>query len=409
MDDRITKVVDYAREHVPFYETFKQMDFEHLPIIKKQMVLNNPGDFQSGEYQLFPLAENVNIRRTSGSTGQYLKIPWDIYNSTKALIEVWILRRRYYNILPQDPYCFFYTTNYAGDHLVEEKDTARSFTGKGLGFSKNALNKERIREIFDQILEFDPKWMTLQPSIAILLSQRIIEDHLPPVKSLTYMELSGEVLTAEMKTYIQAAFHCQIANQYGCNEADSIALECPYGHMHLITSNVYIEIMKEDKPQDIGEKGNICVTCLNNYAMPFIRYDTGDAGRIRNDIVCECGNPNPVLELTKGRDNDFVLDSSGFRIPAYIFYRPIEYINEKIGNIILQYQVIQNAIDDFSVKMVIPDTYAGWKDELGHIFKTQLKQPSLENSNFAFEFSHNLFPDPKTGKLAFFKSYVKEV
>ena len=58
-------------------------------------------------------------------------------------------------------------------------------------------------------------------------------------------ELNSERFTGETKWKIKDFFQCPAASQYGCYEANSIAYECPCGNLHVMTDNVYVEVLDE--------------------------------------------------------------------------------------------------------------------------------------------------------------------
>ena len=75
-------------------------------------------------------------------------------------------------------------------------------------------------------------------------------------------------------------------------------------------ANYFIEILKEnDEPAEEGELGRIVVTDLYNYAMPMIRYDTGDVGSLKYMEIN--GVKKKVITNFTGRKIDMVYDVSG--------------------------------------------------------------------------------------------------
>lgn len=70
---------------------------------------------------------------------------------------------------------------------------------------------------------------------------------------------------------MEAFFNCKVASQYGCYEVNSIAYECPFHKLHVMTENVYVEIVEDNQ---------ICITSKHNRVMPFVRYKVGDRGRL---------------------------------------------------------------------------------------------------------------------------------
>jgi phenylacetate-CoA ligase len=81
---------------------------------------------------------------------------------------------------------------------------------------------------------------------------------------------------------------------YGLAELAAVAGPCSYGNMHINMDCGIIEVVK----------GDIIVTDIDNDVMPFIRYKTGDEGRIK-DSDCPCGSKFPILYDVEGRRTDY--------------------------------------------------------------------------------------------------------
>lgn len=413
ISEKLISIARYAYETVPFYrrlgEEFgidvSRLDnsgFECLPLIEKPMILGKESELLSDSYVDYSHSKNLIIRRTSGSSGHYLKVYWDMHDDIRSLIGLWYRRENLYGISPGDKYCYFYTTEYYRNKFVPPKDAEVSIDNRAIGFCKSNMNFQRIREIYKRMVEFNPKWLVMQPSVALLFSRVIAENGLPKIKDLAYIELTGEYLTDSVRNEIESAFQCMVSNQYGCNETNSIASECRNRKLHIHSASIYVEIIKDGKKVPYGDVGDIYLTSLENKAMPFIRYRIGDQGILHEAGSCGCGCRDMVLELKSGRECEMVTVSEQEEISSYIFLRAIEYINEKVGNIVRQFQIVQHDIGVFTVKMAVKASYFGWKDTIKDLFVQELSENSLCNAKWKFEFSTDLFPDDKTGKLAFF-------
>ncbi len=405
---RLNDIVHYAYTKVPLYmEVASSMDFEPckmdvtnewegLPLIKKNDMLLHRDACISIEHLPSLLRGSLMKVKTSGSTGKCLNVYWTLSDMRKSLMPLWMYRLRYYGVRPEDPHCYFYSSrNFGGEELEYEQ------FGNRLGFSKNGLNKEKLIRIIQKLHEFAPKWMMLQPSIAALLCQTIRENNLPRVTGLKYIELSSEILFDEIRREVEEVFHCKIGNQYGCFEANSIAYECNHGNMHCMGSNVLVEVLRDGVSVPEGEEGDIYITSLNNYAMPFIRYEIGDKGILHKGVKCACGNKEPILELTTGRNNDWILCSDGTKANPYIFVRAIENTNKLFEDAIIQFQIIQKNYDCFIVRIVLDEEGLD-EDGIIDCFCDNVIQPSLRGVEYFFEFSNALFPDDASGKLRYF-------
>ena len=59
---------------------------------------------------------------------------------------------------------------------------------------------------------------------------------------------------SKTRNLIQEVFNCTIANQYGCNEVNSIAYECECGNLHLMQDCTYTELFYNGKKALYGER-----------------------------------------------------------------------------------------------------------------------------------------------------------
>ncbi len=101
-----------------------------------------------------------------------------------------------------------------------------------------------------------------------------------------------------------------------------MAMECPFGHRHVIPAAGIVEILREDGlPCMPGEIGEIVATGLLNDAMPLIRYRLGDYAAWAEDQSCPCKNPHPVITKLEGRLDDYVITPTGRRIGRLAAFR----------------------------------------------------------------------------------------
>lgn len=409
MNDRLLKIVNNAYTTVPFYKKVAEnnnLDIEHcdigkqwneIPVIDKNMMLDIEKSIISSDYWELYFKEKIITTSTSGSTGKCFEIFWSTDDFKKSLLPLWVYRKRYYGISPEDKQCYFFTSRLSGKQELEVE-----YSSNKLGFGKCCLDHEKLKSIYAKMLEYQPKWMILQPSIALILSEFIRKNQLERIESLEYIELTGEMLFPDTREEIRNAFSVKICNQYGCNEANSIAYECPEGNLHCVANSVFVEILKNGKKVRNGLEGDIHITSLHNSIMPFIRYNIGDRGSIDYDTKCKCGNKNPILKLAAGRCNDWIYDEDGNRINTYVFLRAIENTNQELDYIIKQFQIIQNDYNEFTVKFVVKEDEC--ENNVASLFLENIIEPKLDNATYHFEFYDLLLPEEKNGKLLYFKS-----
>ncbi len=405
--EQINKILNHAHTTVPFYMNDKwkpvssYKEFRQIPLLEKSTVQNNPDAFKSNDHFHSAKMKDLIIHCTSGSTGKYLKVYWNIFETMRALSPLWMARKKNYNINPEDKYCYFYTTEFRGNRIQKEKEK-KGWNERILGFCKSNLDNEKIKDIIKQLNEFQPKWLLLQPCMAELLLDSIDRHGIKMTDSIQYIEFTGEFLNSDLITRVIDIFKCSVSNQYGSNETSTIAYSCEYGHLHIFSANNFVEVLSNGEPVNEDKVGDIYLTSLKNTAMPFIRYKIGDRGKLIISQKCLCGNKTSYVELTAARESDYILSENGEKINPYIFLRPVQMINEKAGRIIKQSQIIQNNINDFTVKLAINKSYWGWRETLKNEFQNNISQDSLSSALWDFKFYENLFPDAKSGKLKYF-------
>ena len=88
---------------------------------------------------------------------------------------------------------------------------------------------------------------------------------------------SAQALPDQSREIIEEAFGCKVFDKYGSREFSGIAYECNAheGH-HVVAESYIVEVLKDGRPALPGEIGEVVITDLNNFCMPFIRYRVGD-------------------------------------------------------------------------------------------------------------------------------------
>jgi len=181
------------------------------------------------------------------------------------------------------------------------------------------MSPDRMRDYLRQIEAFRPVSLFGYPSsLALLCEFGEREGIRVGVPSLKAVFVTGELCDDRQRRGIEAYFGVPVANGYGSREGGFVAheYECPHGSMHVTAESVVLEVVDEaGRPLPLGEPGELVVTHLDNYAMPFIRYRTGDMGRLLPDI-CSCGRGLPRMDVVAGRRTDHLVAADGARVHA---------------------------------------------------------------------------------------------
>ena len=396
MNKKLNEIIDYAYKYSPYYvQRGDKGKYKDIGILENEdydadrlLSVDKVAKYISGD-----LMQGF----TSGSSGRCKEILWDKAEYVASMSELWMLRKKYYGITPKDKLCYFYTL-VKEEYLNEDEEFVRE---NAIAFPKLNLTKERMIDIYYSMLDYKPKWLLLQPSIATLLCSVIREYDLPDIESIEYIEFTGEILSKSTRELTRSIFKCNIANQYGANELNSIAYECPCGNMHIMESNVYVESIESEKNSNMSE---LLITSLTNYTTPLIKYRIGDFGEI-SYVDCACGKRGKILTLMSGRSNDYIECEDGSQISPYVFIKAVDCINNGMKGVIKQYYIEQTGINHFIVKLYVDDeSYS--KEEMAYVFCEMLFEQRLANAEFVFDFQDDYIPMDSNGKFKCFRNVV---
>ncbi|MBX3665181.1 MAG: phenylacetate--CoA ligase family protein [Burkholderiales bacterium] len=204
----------------------------------------------------------------------------------------------------------------------------------------------------------EPDYLLTHGTNLHALAQRGIEldVRLPRLKQArTY----SETLRPDTRDLVRAAWGVEIADSYSSEELGYIALQCPlYGCYHVQAESLIVEVLDETgRPCAPGAIGQVVVSTLHNFAMPLLRYASGDYAEAGEP--CACGRGLPVLKRIVGRQRNMLRRPDGTsHWPSF----PMEAWRGAAS--VLQIQLVQDAIDHVEVRAVMSRDFAG--DEHAH-------------------------------------------
>ncbi|CAN5161764.1 phenylacetate--CoA ligase family protein [soil metagenome] len=161
----------------------------------------------------------------------------------------------------------------------------------------------------------------------------------------------GEHVSPQARAEIRDRFGVNPLDRYGTTEIGHIAGACPQsGRHHICAELALIEIVDEsDRPVAAGTPGRIVATSLYNYAMPFIRCDTGDIGMLAA-TPCPCGRTLPLFESILGRSRHIFRFIDGTSAFPHLESGEVErFVPHR------QFQVVQTALDRIEYRYVPVD------------------------------------------------------
>jgi phenylacetate-CoA ligase len=111
---------------------------------------------------------------------------------------------------------------------------------------------------------------------------------------------------------------------------------------------VILEVLRDGQTVGPGEEGEVVVTNLHAYAMPFIRYRLADMVT-RGSDQCSCGRPFSTIRAIQGRMVDTFLLPDGRSLHPY---RILEQLVTAGDTWIRQYQLLQDRPDRIVLQVV---------------------------------------------------------
>ncbi len=215
--------------------------------------------------------------------------------------------------------------------------------------------------------------------------------------------LSGsETLSASRRERIQQGFGVPVYDYYSTYEGGILAWECrDTGFYHIAEDHIVAETLSNGRLSERSdrEQGEIIITNLHNFCMPFVRYRLGDY-ITWGPCTCPCGAPFSTLRGIEGRWMDHFILPSGKRIHPMKIYTGLHEFKD-IG---LQVQFEQVTPDNIILRIVPSGRLTeGMLDDIRRTIIECLSEPVRVD----VEIVERIDPEP-TGKYKIFKSRTAE-
>jgi phenylacetate-CoA ligase len=212
----------------------------------------------------------------------------------------------------------------------------------------------------------------------------------------------GDKMFDHYKSKIEQVFKTRVYENYACNEGLMIGQKVDLDYFYIYTPNVFLELLNEDnRPVPDGEIGRVVVTKLDGFAMPLIRYDTGDlAIRLpREEYPEQRMFQFPLLKKVIGRNTDIVKTLDGKNLIVHTFTGIFEFYHE-----IQQFRVVQREIDRIVIEYIPSPTF-----EESSLEKIQSDILTKTGSKIGIQWKAvNEIPSTGSGKPQLIKNYLIE-
>lgn len=352
--EKLKSIIRHSYANVPYYRRlFKRLnltpsdfndisDLEKLPFISKQVVRKNPEDF---------LAVNTHkhfIREifTSGTTGSPLKVYRDLYSIN---FENAIIRRQYRwaGFYPEDRKVVLRSSPIVPSNVKRPPFWRYDFFQRSMVASAYHLSRENIVSYVREILKYNPAALEVVPSAGYLMA-KLINLNKDMRLNFKYIFTTSEALMPHQKAFMQEEFNARIFDHYGTAERVCAIGMCEKGNYHIYPEYGIAELVPLPDNKEYFE---LVGTTLNNFAMPLLRYKTGDI-ITKSNQRCSCGRDFQIVESIDGRKTDeFFITSDGRLVSLLSGILSIDLKD------VIETQFIQEDLDRIRVRMVTGKRY----------------------------------------------------
>lgn len=298
--------------------------------------------------------DKLRARRTSGSTGT----PLTIYRTQGELTFGRISRLRHWR--------------YHGLRLNDRVLTisGRPTTAQSRPWLRSLplpfhLNLSVMERVESRLAAFDRLRPTVLYGYSCHVAElaRLIRDRGVDSTHLRILATSGDLLPPGFRKLMRETWNTDPIDIYNSSEMGDIGWQCKARKGFHLNSDLHVvEFLRNLRPVNDGEQGEIAVTHLFSYSMPLIRYNGGDLG-VPGDDPCDCGVQFPKMRAIEGRTlNACPLPDGRWFINFNRLLTSVPEINA--------YQVIQQALDRFQISVVpgagfVPEVLTRIANEVG--------------------------------------------
>lgn len=398
---KLKRLLEHSYENVPYYRNkFKSAelkpgeirtydDFVKLPILTRENIRDNQKGLLAENYK----DKKLLSKSTSGSTGVPLSFKydrdayeWHVAGAARGdRWADWDFGKKELYIWGRTPYKVpvYKKIKEALHHAIIRRKVIDTFS----------ITMDNLKEKISRINSFKPAVIIGYASALYNLARFI------KLSGLRCYSPNGIISSAEklfpfQREMIESVFGTKVFDRYGCQEVMLIASECgEHKGFHMNIDNLYIEVLKDGRPARKGEAGEVVITDLNNYAMPFIRYRSGDLATLSAE-KCACGRGLPLFERIEGRTIDTLYTQDGRIVSGEVFL----YIIDRF-DWVRQYKVMQSQRDSFVIQIVKEKTVTHIEDDL-KLMEREMKSVFGDKTLIRFEFVDDIPLEP-SGKNRF--------
>lgn len=340
--NKIQNLLKHAVNTTKFYCHLRkktEYSITDFPVINKQTIIDNRKAMFSKEY----IGVELHEMHTSGSTGIPFTIQQDKEKRIRVIAEIKALNEiaKY----PSHEKMLYILGGRRNQNKYSYEQQKRENIWR---IPAPTHDDETMKVLADFLINERPiaihaSASNLPPLVNYIRRNQISSDQFNVKTIIT----GGEMVPAKLRMDLKSVFgdKCEVYAKYSNEEMGILGIDTGIGTPYILNvANYYFEILKleNDEPCQFGEMGRIVITDLHNFALPMIRYDTGDLG-----VMEQFDGKWPVLSDLSGKRRDLIFNTSGTSISGAAFTNILKMVKN-----VFMWQLIQTAETDYVYKVV---------------------------------------------------------
>jgi phenylacetate-CoA ligase len=358
----LARLVHHAYAHVPLYrrrfdaagvlpgDVRTPDDLRALPILTREEV-REEGVARASTSPPLPRIR----KETSGTSGQPIRFGYD-RGSEHWRQAVKLRAYEWAGYRPGDRTLFFWGVPRRDDSIALRAKVALDRRSKRETHVPCAvMDRETLSHALSVIVERRPRVLVCYAQAGAELARFLLGQGARGPSDLRVVCGAERLLPHDRRDLVEA-FGPAIFDTYGCREVMLIASECEHHDgLHVSAENLVVEIVVRspdgsERPAEPGERGEVVVTDLHNFGMPFVRYATGDVAIAGAAGRCACGRASTRLRAVEGRTSETIRDAAGNAVSGVA----LSYLFAGLETAVRRFQIIQSRDGTVTLR-VVPD------------------------------------------------------
>lgn len=353
--ESIRDLLKHAYQRSPYYrrewdrlglvpETIgSHSDYERWPLLTKDMIrANRP------EIRIEVPGQRMISKATGGSSGVPLQLDLNMESHERRVAATY----RGYSWAGAGPGTrqFFFWGVPLGQRTWRQrtKDRLYDWINRRITINSFEFSRAKVPEFLRRLNRYRPDVIVAYTNPLYSFARVLDEEKLVPYSPRSIV-VGAEKIYPFQRELIEQVFRAPVFETYGAREFMIIGGECDrHAGLHLTAENLVVEVVDEEgRPTPPGEEGNIVITDLTNYGMPFVRYVNGDRA-IAGLTDCPCGRGLPLLKKVVGRQLDMIDTPDGRSVPGEFFPHLIKDFPS-----VERFQVVQEETGRVEIRLVL--------------------------------------------------------